>query len=172
MGIKVMKNQINPDGREGHLERLEMQEQSRKFPRKLKFIGGGNHDYTVPNLSKSDQRLLDIETMKLRCNLYKPGCQIKNCHAGCKVNRPTDKSKKYVMMRRFMKREDYWRSNIAFKCPIRGDIHTINDCFQTCESWGREYQFDVDGKTVAILNCLADPHGERELHSGKVTRDN
>ena len=176
MGIQVMANQENPDGREGHNERLLMQEESRKFPKKLKFIGGGSHEYTVPVLSKEDQRSLDIEVMKRNCNLYKHGCHIKNCNSLCKAKLPKNdkrsKEKIYTMMRKFMKREDYWKSYIAFECPIRGGIHAIDTCFKTCEMWGRDYQFDVDGKTVAILRCLADSHGERELHSGKITRDN
>lgn len=178
-----MENQENPDGIEGHNERLMMQEESRKFPKKLKFIGGKNdHNYTVPTISKSQNRLLDIEYMKKNCDSYRSGCQIKNCNSGCKRKIPLSELQKiseietkkrcYKMLRKIMKRVEYWESNIAFTCPLKGDIHTIDECFKFCEMWGRTYQFTEEGRTVAILNCLADPHGERELHSGKVTRDN
>lgn len=168
MGIKVMINQENPDGLKGHNERLVMQKEAHKFPKKNKFIGSGSHTYTVPTVSKSQQNSWDIEVMKKDCILYKPGCQIKNC-SGCKRKK---EEKTYKMLRKHMKRSDYWTMNIAFECPIRGVIHPINACFETCEHWGRKYQFDEDGTTVSILHCYADPYGERELHSGKPTRDN
>lgn len=69
-------------------------------------------------------------------------------------------------------RHEYWNTEIAFPCPITERKHLVGDCFNNCEMWGRTYQKDDNGRAVVILHCYMDCHGERELHSGKITRDN
>jgi len=177
----IMKQQENPDGEEGHLEREFYQEWSKQFPKKKKFTGGSkqNPEHIITN---RQQKELDIQQMKRDCDVYTNGCQIYQCsmcHRREKIqiknrNRSIEKLRAIKKREREidMKREDYWKTTIAFPCPITNVQHTINDCFNSCEMWGREYQNNGEGRNVAILHCILDAQGERELHSGKPTRDN
>jgi hypothetical protein len=64
-------------------------------------------------------------------------------------------------------RNAYWKQKIYFECPTRKGWHTIEECFNTCEFSGASYH-----DNCAWVKCGVDPYGERELHDGKVTRDN
>lgn len=64
-------------------------------------------------------------------------------------------------------RKVYWKTIIAFGCPLNGDRHTVEDCFNKCEFSGTSCH-----DNAAWIKCGVDPNGERELHNGKVTRDN
>jgi hypothetical protein len=68
-------------------------------------------------------------------------------------------------------RDDYWKSTIAFDCPLNGKRHTINDCFETCLMWGKVYKDTDDNHVAAFLYCHA-KDGEPDLQTGKPTRDN
>lgn len=184
----LMKGQEDPDGDTGHIEREVMDQIWRAAPKKRKFSQGGEKVYTVPVITKAQQRQLDIAEMKKNCNYWKPGCQIINCwlckrkeYMAIQEERSKEKQKKLSLIRDRkirdewreidMNREEYWKSEIAFECPITNAKHTINDCFEKCDMWGREYQVQTDGRTVAILHCCV-KMGEPELLSGKQTRDN
>lgn len=70
-----------------------------------------------------------------------------------------------------MNRDEYWSSIIAFECPLTKDKHTINWCFEKCGMCGYVYKADKDGRSAAHLYCTF-VHGEPDLLTGKVTRDN
>jgi hypothetical protein len=69
-----------------------------------------------------------------------------------------------------MEREEYWKSEIAFFCPLTKKKHTIEYCFEHCEP-GYIYRADESGRSAAYLYCTW-VVGERDLLSGKATRDN
>jgi len=69
-------------------------------------------------------------------------------------------------------REAYWKQEIVFDCPHichSKEIkrHPIAVCFKHCEFSGISYH---DG--AGYIKCLVDPFGEREVHDGRITRDN
>jgi len=69
-------------------------------------------------------------------------------------------------------RKEYWKKEIAFDCPQVDHNqtikrHSVEVCFNHCEFSGTSYH---DG--AAYVKCLVDCFGEREVHDGRVTRDN
>jgi hypothetical protein len=75
----------------------------------------------------------------------------------------------FIWERTVMKidRVAYWTQEIVFDCPITNKRHSINYCFENCEFSGTAYH-----DNCAWVKCGVDPHGEREVHNGKPTRDN
>jgi len=63
-------------------------------------------------------------------------------------------------------REAYWKLEIVFDCPLMKQRHTIDECFNHCEFSGISYH---DG--AGYIKCLVDSFGEREVHNGRITRD-
>jgi hypothetical protein len=64
-------------------------------------------------------------------------------------------------------RKAYWKQLIWFDCPILKRRHTIEYCFNNCEFAVSSYH-----DNAAWVKCGVDSHGERELHDGRITRDN
>lgn len=86
--IAVMKQQKNPDGREGHKEREEIQRRSKLNKRKKKYIGAKEPKRYPPMLpwqKKEVNNRLNKVFMKSNCASYKEGCTIENC-TECKRN--------------------------------------------------------------------------------------
>lgn len=76
----VMKLQENPDGIEGHEERVAMQDASKRFPPKRKYTG--NYDERVHHYSEQTkkERVLSIkQIMKQTCESYIDKCRPGNC---------------------------------------------------------------------------------------------
>ena len=173
---RVLRSQENPDGEEGHRERQEMQDRSRKEPPKNKFIkkARGTRDPTQV-ITKADQRALDIKVMKERCDVYMPGCCLSQCHTCKRKNRlmKKDRDRSVFELRQKKVREDrpeYYLLYIAFNCPITGKKHLIGDCFAHCVMWGRTFPAALEGKPLAVLYCEL-TCGKRELHSGNITAE-
>jgi hypothetical protein len=186
--LDIMKEQENPDGLEGHLQRLFWQEVSKQEPKKKKFTKGNPafKTHTVPLVTKAQQKELDIQYMTENCEYHKRGCQVINCwNCKRKENMEMEKEKRKINEHKLslakvrktrdewrtidMNREDYWKMEIAFECPITKKKHTITDCFERCDMWGRTYQDIGEGRIGAILHCCF-VSGEKELHSGNPTR--
>lgn len=182
--INIMKQQENPDGVSGHEGREQFQEESKQFPRKKKFTGGRKAYVSAPVITSSMQRALDNEHMKKNCAYWSGWCKITECSPVCKRliaakknEKQREKSLGLVLVRarrkedrdRDLKRQDYWLSEIAFECPVTGVQHTVLDCLNSCDKWGRRFQPDKNGEPVMVLHCCADRDGEREIQSGEPT---
>lgn len=172
----IMKLQENPDGIDGHNERDVFQEISKCAPAKTKFTRGkGYHDYTVPTLTKTQQRFLDLESMKLRCDYVVNSCNIKNCPT---CGRPDKMRRKESVRGRdeliSLRLRDptndkitYWDTRIAFPCPLTNKDHQIKDCFRWCKRWGARVDFESNPRGITLY-CNMNPNEKRELHSGNI----
>lgn len=88
--IEIMKRQENPDGIEGHNERLALQDEYKKLPFKKKFAGKsrGKSEWMIAEelkmqeekaAAKRDAIWTEKERLKSRCDDYKEGCTKANC---------------------------------------------------------------------------------------------
>lgn len=171
-----MKLQVDPDGIGGHAERDVIQEISKRGHPKQRFVEGRNfHVYTVPLVTKSKQRELDLHLMKAQCQYVTRGCNIKNCPT---CGRPTRMQSKDMVRGRHdliaLRMRDptddkisYWKTNIAFSCPLTNNTHAIKDCFRWCKYWGATVDFE-NNKRGITLYCNRNPKEMRELHTGKT----
>lgn len=68
-------------------------------------------------------------------------------------------------------RREYYNKEIIFDCPLTKKRHKIRDCLDRCEFSAAKYRA-YKGGAASFLYCPMDCHGERDLETGKPTRDN
>ena len=81
--LTAIRKQKNPDGLDGHEERLVIQEESKQYPPKKKFTGGESHHYKKErnSISREDRIRVVKELLKSNCDYYNQNCRPQHCLA-------------------------------------------------------------------------------------------
>ena len=69
-------------------------------------------------------------------------------------------------------RREYYNKTIVFDCPLTKKRHRIRDCIDRCEFSATKYRSTRKGGVASFVYCPMDCLGERDVETGKITRDN